>query len=96
MIYAHEANPFDVYRALWRLSDRIGRALEPLGQATVVTSVHGSKLLAMGVLLAAWERRLPVVTTVATGYLIEEGTDLDVLAADNRLVGLWLLGAPYR
>jgi hypothetical protein len=96
MIYAHEANPFDVYRALWRLSDRFARALQPLGRTTVVTSVHGSKLLSIGALLAAWECKLPVVTCVATGYLIGEGADLEALTAENRLMGLWLLGEPYR
>jgi hypothetical protein len=95
-MYAHERNPFDVYRSLWRLSERYRQALAPLGSATVVTSVHGSKMLSMGVLLAAWERKLPVVTTAPTDYLIASGVDLDRLAPRSRLACLWLLGDPYR
>jgi hypothetical protein len=95
-IYAHERNPFDVYRSLWRLSERYQQALAPLGSAMVVTSVHGSKMLSMGVLLAAWERKLPVVATAPTDYLIATGVDLDRLAPRSRLACLWLLGDPYR
>lgn len=95
-IYAHETNPFDVYRALSRLSDRFHDALSPIGDSTVVTSVHGSKMLSIGVLLAAWERRLPVVAATPTDYMIMEGTDLVEVASRNRLACLWLAGEPYR
>jgi hypothetical protein len=40
-IYADERNPFDLYRGLCRLSDRYTKALAPVGNVTVVTSVHG-------------------------------------------------------
>ena len=95
-IYAHEANPFDVYRSLWHLSDRLQRALEPLGGATVTTSLHGSKMLSMGALLASWERKLPVVAAVPTDYAITAGVDLASLTNRNRLACLWLVGEPYR
>jgi hypothetical protein len=95
LIYAHESNPFDVYRALWRLSERFQAALEPLGRTMIVVSVHGSKMLSLGVLLAAWERKLPVVTSVPSGYLIREGVELSEFSGSNRLACLWLLGEPY-
>ena len=47
-IYTDERNPFDLYRGLCRLSDRYTKALGPLGNVTVVTSVHGSKVLSVG------------------------------------------------
>lgn len=95
LIYAHESNPFDVYRALWRLSERFQAALEPLGRTMIVVSVHGSKMLSLGVLLAAWERKLPVVASVPSGYLISEGVHLGEFDGGNRLACLWLLGEPY-
>src|SRR5262249_28573925 len=57
IIYADETNPFDVYRALCRLNARYGEAIAPLGEAKIVTSVHASKMLSLGVLLASWEAR---------------------------------------
>jgi hypothetical protein len=64
-MYADERNPFDLYRGLCRLSDRYTKALAPLGNVTVVTSVHGSKVLSVGALLAAYEKNLSVVSARA-------------------------------
>jgi hypothetical protein len=95
-IYAHETNPFDVYRALWRLNERLQRALEPLGRPTLVTSVHGSKMLSIGVLLASRECRLPLIATSPSDYLIPVGVDLPRLGAASRLSCVWLAGEPYQ
>jgi hypothetical protein len=95
-IYAHETNPFDLYRQLSRLQDRYRRALEPIGEATVVLSTHASKLLSVGALLAAYESRLPVVSAPPADYALAQGADLQSLAEQNRLALLWLGGTPYR
>jgi len=95
-IYAHETNPFDVYRRLADLSDRYRTALAPLGDAMVVVSVHASKLLSIGVLLAAWECNLPVVSVSPSGYVIENAGALLGESEHNRLASAWLLGEPYR
>jgi hypothetical protein len=70
-IYADERNPFDLYQGLCRLSDRDTKALVHLGlvhlgNVTVVTSVHGSKVLSVGALLAAYEKKLTVVSAGPT------------------------------
>ena len=95
-IYADERNPFDLYRGLCRLSDRYTKALAPVGDVTVVTSVHGSKVMSVGALLAAYEKNLSVVSVGPTSYRIQPGVDLDKVTADSHLICLWLDGEPYR
>jgi hypothetical protein len=95
-IYADERNPFDLYRGLCRLSDRYTKALAPVGDVTVVTSVHGSKVMSVGALLAAHEKHLSVVSAGPTGYRIQRGVDLDKETASSDLICLWLEGEPYR
>jgi hypothetical protein len=95
-IYADETNPFDVYRALWRLSSRTQSTLVPIGESTVVASVHGSKTLSTGVLLAAWEQKLPVVVAPATDYVLTgDAQAIAELQRHNRLAAIWLTGEPY-
>jgi hypothetical protein len=95
-IYADERNPFDLYRGLCRLSDRYTKALAPLGNVTVITSVHGSKVLSVGALLAAYEKALTVVSAGPTGYRIQPGVEIDKVTASGHLMCLWLDGEPYR
>lgn len=95
-IYADERNPFDLYRGLCRLSERRTKALGPLGNVTVVTSVHGSKVLSVGALLAAYEKDLTVVSAGPTGYRIQTGIAIDKVTAGGHLICLWLDGEPYR
>ena len=95
IIYANESNPFDVYRALCRLNDRYTRHMSQLGDIVIATSVHASKLLSLGVLLAAYERKLTVVTSATTNYILREAFDAGALAPGNRLHCLWLIGEPY-
>jgi hypothetical protein len=95
-IYADERNPFDLYGGLCRLSDRYTKALAPLSNVTVVTSVHGSKVLSVGALLAAYEENLAVVSAGPTSYRIQPGVELDKVTADSDLICLWLDGEPYR
>ncbi len=95
-IYADERNPFDLYRGLCRLNDRRTKALGPLGNVTVVTSVHGSKVLSVGALLAAYEKELTVVSAGPTGYRIRPGVEIDKVTAGGHLMCLWLDGEPYR
>ena len=71
-------------------------ALEPVGDVTVVTSVHGSKVMSVGALLAAYEKNLSVVSVGPTSYRIQPGVDLDKVTAASHLMCLWLDGEPYR
>lgn len=97
-IYADGSNPFDLYRVLLTISERYSSALAPLGPTIIVPSTHGSKLLSLGVLLAAYEGDLSVVDAGApTSLLDPEFTDQRVheLAAESQPTCLWLAGEPY-
>jgi hypothetical protein len=91
-IYAHEQDPFDLYLQLGRLYRDYVAVLEPIGTARTVLSSHTSKLLSLGVLLAAFEHRLPVMHVEPTGY---QGTDLDQYSDQNQLFEVWLAGEAY-
>lgn len=94
-VYADERNPFDLYRALTQLRLRYADALAPLGGALVITSVHASKLLSVGALMASWEGESPVVASTPTGYALAESGDLAQIVEDTTLECLWLSGEPY-
>ncbi len=71
-LYADERARFDVYRQLGDLAAEYRRSLEPLGAANTVVSAHTSKLLSLGVLLAAYEHSLAVAHVEPTGYSLDE------------------------
>ena len=96
IVFAHESNPFDLYRALSRLNQRYEQALKKLGQVTLAISAHSSKLLSLGALLAAYENGLPLADAVASDYELSKEADLAALTTANRLSCIWLAGEPYR
>ncbi len=97
IIYADERNPFDLYRTLSRLNTRYREALErPLGEVKVILSAHSSKLMSLGVLLAAHEHALPVMSAPPTSYDLAAGFTHDRFVQHNQLVCLWLEGFPYQ
>lgn len=95
IIYADERNPFDLYRTLCRLNRDYHQALKPLGTPTLALSAHSSKLLSIGVLLAAYENDLPILAAPAKDYALDEEVNLDKVSVFNRVASLWLSGAPY-
>jgi len=91
-LYADERDPFDIYRQLGDLAAEYRRSLEPLGAANTVVSAHTSKLLSLGVLLAAFEHSLAVAHVEPTEYsLDEEAANLEA----NELFEVWLTGQAY-
>ena len=95
-IYADESNPFDLYRTLCRLHWRYRDSLRPLGISTVVLSTHASKTLSMGVLLAAYEKSLPVIAAGPARHFIRNEQAAYGLADHDVLTCLWLHGEPYK
>jgi len=93
-IYADERNPFDLYRTLSRLNERYGRALSPLGETLVIVSIHSSKTLSLGALLAAHQHRLPVMNAEPEHYEFDEDAITDELLARSELFCAWLAGTP--
>jgi len=96
IIYADERNPFDLYRTLSRLNAKFTETLRPLGEVKVILSAHSSKLLSLGVLLAAYEHGLPVVSAPPTTWSLAPDFDREQLSKHDHLVCLWIDGSPYR
>lgn len=94
LIYANEANPFDLYRTLLELHERYSDALQPLKGARLVLSSHASKMLSLGVLLAATEADLPVIHAPAAGYVLSGDLPAGI-TSDNNVTAIWLTGPPY-
>lgn len=92
VLYASETNPFDLYRQLVWLADRYRTALAPLGGATIVVSEHTSKILSLGVLLAAHEANLVIGHVRPMAYRLS-GSE----AGDRKpwIYTAWLTGRPY-
>ena len=94
-LYVQEANPFDCYRVLSGLCTRSMDLLKPIGPVQVVSSIHASKMLSIGVCLASIEQSIPIVTASGTHHLAER-PDEDLVNSETELVGMWLAGTPYR
>jgi hypothetical protein len=93
VLYASETNPFDLYRQLVWLADRYRTALEPLGGATIVVSEHTSKILSLGVLLAAHEASIVVGHVRPMAYRLQGSGPADRKAL---IYTAWLTGQPYK
>jgi hypothetical protein len=60
IVYADEADPLDLYRTILRLDDLRKPVFKEVGGSLLVLSPLGSKIMALGALMGALERNLPV------------------------------------
>lgn len=95
LVYAAQANPFDLYRTLVNMSRDYERTLSPVGGAVVALSSHGSKLLSIGALLAAYEEDLPVYGVRANRYSLNPENYETASRQSDSVACLWLRGEPY-
>src|ERR1700723_2430930 len=96
ILLCDETNPFDIYRKIVALHDYYSEKLSTLvgGVATVVSPLS-SKLLSLGALFAAIERKLPVSYVEAGLYTLEPGAMEVFQAAHISPIEIWLAGEPY-
>ncbi len=94
IVYAHEKNPLDLYRAVLRIADARHRVFSQTGGSQLVLSPLGSKAVAIGLLLAALERGFAVVSAETIEYHIVERSNPKSDSAE--LVHLWLHGQAYQ
>ena len=93
IVYADEGDPLDLYQTILRLDDLRRPVFAETGGSTLVLSPVGSKVMALGALMAALERDLPVAHLEAIGYdfdgalLAQEG--------QSHLIHIWLEGEVY-
>lgn len=93
IVYADEGDPLDLYRTILRLDDLRKPVFQEIGGSRLVLSPLGSKIMALGALMAALERDLPVAYLEAIGYNLDQSAPA-VIAAPN-LVHIWLEGDVY-
>ena len=68
IVYADEEDPLDLYRTILKLDDRRQSVFEKTGGSMLILSPFGSKVMALGALMAALERDLPVAHLEPIGY----------------------------
>ena len=68
IVYADEGDPLDLYRTILKLEDLRRPVFEEIGGSQLVLSPLGSKAMALGALMAACERDLPVAYIEAIEY----------------------------
>lgn len=99
ILLCDERTPFDVYRKVVEMDDYYRERLQGLpgiGDVTTVVSPLANKMLSLGTLLAAIERKLPVSYVEAGSYYVEaEGISFTALNPDIVPVEVWLTGEPY-
>lgn len=99
IMYVPEQNPFEMYRILSTTIKNYNKSLEVLGACNAAVTVFSSKLLTIGVLLAAYEKEegIGVYNLDAQGYLIEND-DINYLKELNKnseIFLMWLNGEAY-
>jgi hypothetical protein len=95
LVYADEKNPLDLYRTILRLDDARTRVFDETGGSTIVLSPLGSKVLAIGSLMAAIERDFPVVHVEAIEYRVDFDKIEEARTEPGEVVHVWLQGEAY-
>jgi hypothetical protein len=91
-IHAADDDPLDLYRTILKIDDRRRPVFAEVGGSLLILSPMGTKVLALGALLAALERNLPVAYLEAIGYEMETSA---AAFSDPKFVHLWLAGDVY-
>jgi hypothetical protein len=96
IIYAAEDDPLDVYRTIMELSDARATVFEGHGGSLVILTPIGSKVLALGALMAATERNFPVVHVEAVGFSADAKMLAHYPGDRGTFAHVWLAGDAYR
>lgn len=101
VIYGDEGNPFQVYRRLRQSTIGYTESLAPLGGCKVAYSALSSKVVALGVLLAAFEfmgsedHETGVAEIGAQRHRLTQAVSIAEAREDTELVGLSVSGDCY-
>ena len=93
IVYADEGDPLDLYRTILRLDDLRQKVFAATGGSKLIISPLGSKVMALGALLAALERDLPVAHLESIGYELEASVPETI--DPPSLIHVWLEGEVY-
>jgi hypothetical protein len=95
IVYADETSPLDFYRTVLRIDDGRHPVFAETGGSLLILSPIGSKVLALGGMMAAVERDLPVMYVEALSYTAEIETDNEASYSAADVVHVWLFGEAY-
>lgn len=95
LVYANERNPLDLYRTILHLDDARRRVFHEVGGSQIVLSPLGSKVLAIGALMAALDRNFPVAYVEAIDYKVDRVILDETAISSGELVHIWLTGTIY-
>ena len=94
IVYADEGDPLDLYRTILRLDDLRQNVFEATGGSMLILSPVGSKVMALGALLAALERDLPVAHLESISYELD--ASVPKIVDPPNFIHVWLEGDVYR
>ncbi|MEI6828120.1 MAG: hypothetical protein WCK54_21215 [Desulfuromonadales bacterium] len=95
-VYADENQPLDIYRTILKIDDQRRPVFQTFGGSVIILSPLGSKLLAIGALMAALERKFPIVYVEALEYSVD-WEKVDLLQIDtSKKAHIWLYGEAYQ
>ncbi|GLI39586.1 hypothetical protein KI811_16245 [Geobacter hydrogenophilus] len=95
-VYADENQPLDIYRTILKIDDQRRPVFQTFGGSVIILSPLGSKLLAIGALMAALERKFPIVYVEALEYTVD-WEKVDLLQTDtSKKAHIWLYGEAYQ
>jgi hypothetical protein len=94
-IYASESNPFDVYRRLRSAVEHYKNTLETIDGCRIAFSALSSKLMSLGVLLAAYETKIMDPHLVGVAHVDSHGYRMSEVIPESELFGLWIAGECY-
>jgi hypothetical protein len=91
IVYAHESDPLDLYRTILRIDGARQRVFREVGGSMTLLSPLGSKVLALGALMAALDRDFPVAYVESIDYDVRPET-IENMEPRGEIVHVWLRG----
>lgn len=97
LLYAAESDPLDSYRSICRIDQSRNDTYGHLGGSSTIISPLGGKMLCVGQMLAAIERRLRVIYVECIGYEeISVPHASSPMCQNADITHLWLHGEAFR
>lgn len=92
--HASETNPFDVYRRLRSAVQHYENTFETLNGCRIAFSALSSKLMSLGVILAAYEAKQSN-SRVGIAHVDSHGYRMGAVVRNSELYSLWITGECY-
>lgn len=95
IIYVSERNPLDTYRTISTLKQRYDQAVEGIYEPRLILSPLGSKVVAVGSMMAAIRHNLTIQYVETLRYEADKLPSFNDPGASDSLVHVWLHGPIY-